>query len=830
MQRLILCGALATAVACGASISRDLIENHPSLDLDVVRPRTVETSEPMQPAWLRTPQRDEVGAVAFVGQAAGRELDAARAAALDDARASIASFISVDVESEFESKETYKQKGEKVEQSIEVTSTVRSHASATVRKITAVATYWEKIVASPVTPDNVSYRFYVQARVPRAEILRARLEKQSARQKESGRTLVVVLPFRAVADSADLKLLARAFLEELSRRLGVGESLYVSDPTLVSALVGFDATTSEAEAIETVRDALLPDLIVGGSYQLHKGSLRVTYSLYDVRTGDKVRAQQITRPFNDLFGLQDQLIASIQKDLAGVVPEMKPGEAKPPVRGSHDAYQLYHQAYAAFAAGNNDGALEQLGRAVELSPEFARAFMRMGRVLERLGRYGRLPALAAGDISWRDWLPQVCTPWKDLSGADYVEFLAAREMSGDAEVAPWELDAVNVDHIMSAVAYVIAGGPAPRVVAQPVPVSAAGAYYRGLRLATEAGDERGVSDAFVALADLGVRVDRLDAAEAIYQQLTARASGSGDVHTLSLAYLGLGRIAVRRAQYSTAAQWFESALVERVRLGEKPYLLEIFNELGNLAVQRGDYRLAAYHFRRARRIAEDLDNDYFRAVLSNNLGVLAYLRGDTAWALGQFERAWEFLADLEEAEGQLAAGLNIGLTSVTRGDVERAAAYLEIARQIVGRTHQEGNLALVYAHRGAHAASAGQSHDALRALLRGWSLFRQLGRPSQALRLRNNISVADFGAFAAAALDDDEDESLGRRVRCLQHAFGDMLERGFGISRWEVMRRPWGYWRYYWREEPQERWRGEPPPLVYLITRLNAETLARVSP
>ncbi len=77
MQRLILCGALATAVACGASISRDLIESHPSMDLDIVRPRTVETSDPMQPAWVRVPQRDEVGAVAFVGQAAGRDLEGA---------------------------------------------------------------------------------------------------------------------------------------------------------------------------------------------------------------------------------------------------------------------------------------------------------------------------------------------------------------------------------------------------------------------------------------------------------------------------------------------------------------------------------------------------------------------------------------------------------------------------------------------------------------------------------------------------------------------------------------------------------------------------------
>jgi tetratricopeptide (TPR) repeat protein len=334
----------------------------------------------------------------------------------------------------------------------------------------------------------------------------------------------------------------------------------------------------------------------------------------------------------------------------------------------------------------------------------------------------------------------------------------------------------------------------------------------------------------VALADLAVRVDRLDEAEALYLNLQVRGEQQGDLHTRSLATLGLGRVAVRRGQYEDAARWLGEALAERALLGEKPYLLEIFNELGNLHVQRGDFWLAAHYFRRAERIAEDLDNDYFRAVLGNNLGVLAFLRGDTAWALSRFERAWEYVADLEEAEGQLAAGLNIGIASVTRGDAERAGAYLKTARQIVERTRQEGSLALVYAHRGAHALRTGEAHEALRALLRGWSLFEQLGRPVQSLRLRNNVSVADFGAFAAAALEEQDDEHLEWWADCLKHAFGDMLERGYGVSRWEVLRRPWGYWRYYWRPELEERWQGNPPPLVYLITRLNAETLARLDP
>ena len=53
-------------------------------------------------------------------------------------------------------------------------------------------------------------------------------------------------------------------------------------------------------------------LVIGGSYQLHQGRLRVSYSLTDTRTGTKVRARQISRAASDLFGLQDQLIAAIE--------------------------------------------------------------------------------------------------------------------------------------------------------------------------------------------------------------------------------------------------------------------------------------------------------------------------------------------------------------------------------------------------------------------------------------------------------------------------------------------------------------------------------------
>src|SRR5205823_3792376 len=102
----------------------------------------------------------------------------------------VSSYVGTEVEAEVESIESASSSGGVSKEQQELRSRIRTRSRAAVKNVKSDGEYWEKIVASPLTPADASYRVFVHARVPRAEILRARLEKQAARQAKSGRRSV----------------------------------------------------------------------------------------------------------------------------------------------------------------------------------------------------------------------------------------------------------------------------------------------------------------------------------------------------------------------------------------------------------------------------------------------------------------------------------------------------------------------------------------------------------------------------------------------------------------------------------------------------------------
>lgn len=827
---------------CAPGLSRETIRNHPRIDVTVLEPQIVERSAPFPPPWTLRPDRGAVAYVSFIGQASGSSIDQAKADAQRDLLAAIASFISVEVDSEFEAVERESQQGGQSSASFEARSLVRTKARAELQGVRPDETYWEKMIASPLSPGDVSYHFHVYAKVAKEEIGRARLKKLLARQQKSGKRLVVVLPFQAVLASADLEPLAQAFAEELSRHLGASPELHASDPGLVRALLAGSRSGSESETLETVRDALLPDSIVSGNYQLHQGRLRVTYTIHKASGAPVVKS--IERPYAELFRLQDELIAAISSEVGAVA-----GKAAATPRPADEtanrlaAFEAYHGAFALYQAGQNDAAIQQLQRALQLQPRYFEAQLRLGRVLERLGKYGRIPPIQAADAPGTgSWFRDPCTPWHEITGEPRETFLTTAEAAAIAgEAAPLTLPTgANVDHVLSAALYSIGGGTLAEPDVAPIPDSAAGAYWNALAIALESGDLRAEAEALLALAELALKVDRVARAEQLFNHVHAWAAKEGRLHERSLAAFGLGRASRQRGDLRLARHWLDQALADRALLGEKPYLVEIYNELAGLAVELSDYATAYHRYSQARRLADDLQDDYLRAVLANNLGVLLLINGETLRAERYFSQAWDYLKDLDEKEGQISSGLNVGHLAGLKGDPERALAYLREAHRIVGATQQEGRLAQIYDHRATSALSRGAATAALRDLLRGWALYDRGGRSLESLRLRANAAVADYHAW----LGDSSAPSLAAtRLRCVQETLGDILLLGYGNDRpglsWLHYVPPSRYSRggYYpgeyhpamMREQPQPRLYA-PQGLSFHYATLNGEVVARLRP
>ncbi len=815
MKRSIWLSISLSALGCGPRLPKDLIANHPRIKVQLVKPQVVEASAAIPPVWTRRLDRGAVAYVPFAGQSAGSSIDEARKHAMDDLLSAVSNFVSVDVESEFESVET--------EKSFEARSTVKTRSRSTLEGVLADQVYWEKVLDSPLSANAVSYRVYVHATVPKSKIARARLTRQLERQKQSGKKMVVVLPFRPALAGADTAALATAFLEEVSRRLSAAPDLSVTDPMLVASLLASD-DRGEAEAIETVRDALLPDFVVGGDYQLHQGKIRVTYTLYSGPDGRVLESRTLDRRDSELFQLEDAIVEGLAARLSTAQGARNPL----PDHGDSEAWALYHGAGTDYAAGRNQQAIEALKKALALDPDLGEAHLRLGHLYERIGRYGRIPPRATTGANPPELELATCVPWAEISDRSFDELVSVRE--GDrasAEALLAEKDEENVDHVASAIDYVLGGGHVP---APPVPAiaeSAVGAYWHAFRVAEARADDRLLLDTVIALADLFARVDRLQAAERLYRYALARATPANDLHHQSLAHFGLGRVARTQSRYPTAREALRRALELRGMLGEKPYLLEIYNELGHLSVETSDLIGARAFYSKALMLAEDLDDDYFRAVLSNNVGVLLIEEGRLQEAEPYLVRAFDRLRDLGEAEGRIASGLNLEMLGAARGDRERARAYLEETRRLILKSNQETHLAELHLFRGFLLGLEGDRLSQIRDLLRGWALYSRLGRPAQALRLANDLAVAELYQSA----------ETGRvPTDCLRDRFHRLLEEGWG---WDESRLADGYYWWFHRGRAYQR---APLPVVagakieggergvtYWYTLLNAEVMARLS-
>ena len=758
--------SIATLVACGPVLSRQTIRVHEELGLDALEPKVIEASAPIPPRWLGQTDRRAAGRIGFVGYSTARTLDAAKAQAMRDLLSSVSSFISVDVQTEHLDLSVQSASGRTIHQRNHVRSEVRTRSSAKLRGLRPDAFYWEKN-ASALTPDSGNFAYHLHAWVPRQEIVRARIEKTSWRERRTGKRTVALLPFRPtfVAGPKGAGVLGRGLVEELGHRLGASGALRVADPSVVRSLLPANAgQLSALELREQIADALLPDVLIGGVFQRDGDGIRITVTVYDGSGGRGLGSRSVSGRYADLFDLQASLATALQGDLRSTPTVLTSSTARTNVEAKEsdlEAFEAYHEAYDLFARGANQEALDRIERAIELRPEDARAHLRIGRILERMGRYGRLPP-KTGTASAREDTLVVCTGAGKAAVGRARQFLSDRadeleRGSSPAGTKPWWTEQTpEVDPILHRVSRQRWDG-ADAPVPGKIPTAAIEGYWLALHLARLAEDRQTEMNALLALADLAVRVDRIDPALRLYTDVRKRAKRDRDPHFESLALFGKAVAHRKDGALPSAKSLLRLALVVRATLADKPYLLEILNELGGVSVELGEYSKANEYYGKAWRIAAALGSDYLRSVLSNNVGVLEFHEGHVADADERFSQAYDQLSNLGEAEGKVASGLNLSFVSAFRGDAGTAEKTLDEVAHVVATTTQEGRLAELSAHQGSFATLQGQATEGLYELGKSWLLFSRLQRTVQATRQRSSLYAAEF---YEAGTSEDELECL----------------------------------------------------------------------
>lgn len=186
------------------------------------------------------------------------------------------------------------------------------------------------------------------------------------------RPSIAVLPFECMSSGPDDEFLADGLTEDILTGLSRFKELFVISRTSAFAYKGRKANLQEVAADLGVR------YIVEGSVRRAGNRVRVTAQLIDALGGDRhIWADRYDRQIEDIFDLQDELTSSIVATLPGRIQaavQERNARKKPENMAAYElvlAGKLLHHRSNREA---NTTALEYLGRAVELAPDYAHAW------------------------------------------------------------------------------------------------------------------------------------------------------------------------------------------------------------------------------------------------------------------------------------------------------------------------------------------------------------------------------------------------------------------------------------------------------------------------
>ena len=243
-----------------------------------------------------------------------------------------------------------------------------------------------------------------------AEALRSALLITDSTQVPTARpiTRLVVLPFRLLRPDSDMDFLAFGLADAITTVLSGLPSLVVRSTMAASPFVG---TTPDIRALATTLDVdgALGTLLRSG------GQVRVNAQLVQAPSGTLVRAITAQAAADDIFELQDQLTKSIVESLSlSLTPEQ--GATNRDVPASSEAYECYLRGNQIFFDPKQWVAARDLYlRSVNLDPNFAPAWARLGRCYRVLGKFGDPATAAANKALAEDALKRALTLSPDLA-------------------------------------------------------------------------------------------------------------------------------------------------------------------------------------------------------------------------------------------------------------------------------------------------------------------------------------------------------------------------------------------------------------------------------
>lgn len=182
---------------------------------------------------------------------------------------------------------------------------------------------------------------------------------------------IAILPFRNLSADKGNEYFSEGVIEAISTSLSQVGDLRVISRTSVEQYRDTDKPAS------TIANELGVSALLEGSVQRSNNKIRIEVRLVDGASETQVWAESFDRELQDVFAIQNEIAYRVANELhAKLTSEERSNLAKSDTRNP-EAYDLYLQAVYQYRTYTNRGAhtaIELLTRAIELDPDYAKAY------------------------------------------------------------------------------------------------------------------------------------------------------------------------------------------------------------------------------------------------------------------------------------------------------------------------------------------------------------------------------------------------------------------------------------------------------------------------
>jgi TolB-like protein len=223
-----------------------------------------------------------------------------------------------------------------------------------------------KNIARPIGVHRVQI-----SELPSPAVYKSEVSASQADLASSTRPSIAVLPFANMSGDSDQEYFADGIVEEIITAL--------SHMRWLSVIARNSSFTYKGKSVDVkqVGRELGVRYVLEGSVRKAGNRVRITGQLIDTSTGSHLWADRFDGSIEDIFALQDEVMAKV---VAAIAPKLEQAEierAKRKPTDSLDAYDYFLRGLASlhqWTKESSEEALRQFYRAIELDPGFASAY------------------------------------------------------------------------------------------------------------------------------------------------------------------------------------------------------------------------------------------------------------------------------------------------------------------------------------------------------------------------------------------------------------------------------------------------------------------------